>query len=298
METKEISFNSLISNVKEIIYRQNNLKRVNLKKKWYHVTVMFKNHVVDIYVKLIAENLVFKLAKYPEKDTSCLKITIHKNLEASLDLVKIPERGGICDGLPSENIGTWLVEFSSDLLCFLGVKYVNLVDVSDFKCKNSDNHFSAKMYRLYNKQKTFYEKFGYKHVNKTNLIDQYLNQKFIDIIRFAENQNDEYGEHILDKSFVMLNLLNELSERGLYQFRNPDPNISISSYMNQLYKVDCDIYSVVDDFIYFSADAIVSFDPETAKIEYPWAWLYIEINTELYLLENYLDCQNNAVKII
>lgn len=277
------NFQSLISDIGKIISYQQKVKSVNLGRQWYIMNTIYKNYYVNIYVKLIDNKVVLKMVRNPEIDTSCLTIIINNELKAILDLIKIPERGGNCEPIPS---GSWLIEYSTALLCFFGIKYVRLVDVSTFRCKNSDKQYSAKMYRLYNKQKTFYEKFGYKHIDGTQsvkYIDELMNQKFINVIRFAEKDNDEYGEHINDKSIYMLNKLNEFN---VY----PDKYVTILEYMSKLYKIDCDLYSIVDDFIYYASDAIISLDGDEAKIDNTWAWLYVEVNNSLYQLENYLEC--------
>ena len=153
-------------------YKKENLqKNINSLKKEYGNKFLIKYKKFNIPVKFQVKQLKFKNLKY-----LCLKYDIEKQIEYLLpfminfidnDTYELNNNVYIANIHKINEIsGTQMIEFVLKLLEVLGVNMASLYDAASVKCDN--NNMQLSFFKLIEKKRGFYEKFGFKLSSQIN----------------------------------------------------------------------------------------------------------------------------------
>ena len=153
-------------------YKKENLqKNINNFKKEYGNKFLIEYKNFNIPVKFQIKQLKFKNLKY-----LCLKYNIEKQIDYLLpfminfidnDTYELNNNVYIANIHKTNEIsGTQMIEFVLKLLEVLGVNMASLYDAASVKCDN--NTMQLSFFKLIEKKRGFYEKFGFKLSSQMN----------------------------------------------------------------------------------------------------------------------------------
>lgn len=182
-----------------------------------------------------------------------------ENKTAKLDLVNAKPAG--CP-IPSERRGTFLMEFSDELIKQLGMKKSSLVDASEIECKKSDKSTIFSFLRIMQKGSTWYEGFGYKPIDTAyNKNVEYLRNIpvviLVDVMEKSKagitqraslgtkSEQESYKEYLTSFDSRL-----EVLKTKIAEFSTKTDSKNLANFLSWLWDNNCSDYIEVKEFLF------------------------------------------------